>query len=594
MKKSILTIIILIIFLSFFGIFVSSYRNKYEVLDLISAGKILVDLNKNGIIDNGETICIEGIETFEQEDKQLATLYNLSNIDMINLWYLSKEYAQKLILNKKIKLEISNKENTKCKFAKIKIDETNYSELLYNKGFAFKNYKTEYPEKVNNNIKESRKLDLVILNHRSNKYHKLDCKYGNMAHDKIIIPRKQLPKGMKPCHYCHNKLNKKFHKKSNNNSKIYRDIPSLKLFNGEISLYKFDYTKNLKPNSYCNTDICKLLKSLIDNSNSSIDIAIYGYEDTPAITEALKKAKSRGVKIQFVFDQAQNPEKTFYKGNSIIENIAISSKSDLNSKEAGKLMHNKFMIFDDKKVLTGSMNFSKTGLSGYDANDVILINSPQIAKLYKEEFNQMLDGKFHNSKVKSNLPNKFNIGNSEIEIYFSPQDKSATRIIQLINNAKHYIYVPTFLITHKGITEALINAKNRSIDIKIIIDANSVNTRNTKHAILRENGIPVKAENYAGKLHSKTMIIDDTYIILGSMNFSNSGENKNDENMIVLKNTKFAQNYKAFFLYLWKLIPDKYLKYTPRAESKESIGSCQDGIDNNFDGRIDSNDIGCK
>ena len=31
-------------------------------------------------------------------------------------------------------------------------------------------------------------------------------------------------------------------------------------------------------------------------------------------------------------------------------------------------------------------------------------------------------------------------------------------------------------------------------------------------------------------LHSKSMLIDDKYTIIGSMNFSNSGENKNDEN----------------------------------------------------------------
>ena len=67
----------------------------------------------------------------------------------------------------------------------------------------------------------------------------------------------------------------------------------------------------------------------------------------------------------------------------------------------------------------------------------------------------------------------------------------------------------------------------------MIIDANSVNTRNSKHKLLRSNGIPLKAENYAGKLHSKSIVIDDKYLIIGSMNFSNTGENKNDENMLV-------------------------------------------------------------
>ena len=104
----------------------------------------------------------------------------------------------------------------------------------------------------------------------------------------------------------------------------------------------------------------------------------------------------------------------------------------------------------------------------------------------------------------------------------------------------------------------------------------------------------VKTENYAGKLHSKSIIIDDKYLVIGSMNFSLSGENKNDENVIILENPELAKEYRIFFEYLWKKIPDKWLKMTARAESPDSAGSCSDGIDNDFDGNIDLKDEGCK
>lgn len=596
MKNRILTIFILIFLAVIFTVFVHGYKNKYEVIDIISADRIVADLNHNGIKDEGETICIKGIESFNTDEefyKKYSSKYKLSKLDIINLWYLGREFGLKTILNKNVSLKLDKNEDFKCKYGEIFIDGANYSEMIYNNGFGFMEDNSVNLDKFKQNLDNSKKLDLVILNHHSNIYHKLDCEYGNIAHDAIIIPRKQLPNGMRPCHFCHDIKNSRKDK-----NKIIKNItlvsPLLKLFSGDISIYKFDYTKNLKPNSYCNTEVCKLIVNTINNSKKSIDIAIYGYEDIPAITTALKNAISKGVKIRFVYDESTNPAKTFYKGNDVIKNIAFESQSDAKTYEGAKLMHNKFLIFDKQKVITGSMNYSKTGLSGYDLNDVIVINSEQIAKLYEAEFEQMLSGKFHNTKSKHNLPNKFIIGNSELEVYFSPQDKPSYRIIQLINNAKHYIYIPTFLITHKSITEALINAKKRNVDVKIIIDANSVNTRNTKHQILRDNNIPLKTENYAGKLHSKTMIIDNEYIILGSMNFSNSGENKNDENMLVIKNSVFSKNYKDFFLYLWNIIPDKYLKYSPRAESFDSIGSCIDGIDNNFDGKIDSEDEGCK
>ena len=39
---------------------------------------------------------------------------------------------------------------------------------------------------------------------------------------------------------------------------------------------------------------------------------------------------------------------------------------------------------------------------------------------------------------------------------------------------------------------------------------------------------------------------------------------------------------------------NKWLTKTPRAESVDSIGSCTDGIDNNYDEQIDYKDVGCK
>ena len=252
-------------------------------------------------------------------------------------------------------------------------------------------------------------------------------------------------------------------------------------------------------------------------------------------------------------------------------------------------MHNKFYIFDNKTVITGSANLSHTDMSGFNSNSIIVINSSKIANIYKEEFEQMYGGKFHKDKISKGLNSDKNM-----QIYFSPQDKGITNaIIPIVKSAKNYIYLPSFVITHKTLVQELINAKNRGLDVKIIIDALSASNKNSKHELLRKAGIPVKTENYAGKMHSKSLIIDDKYVAIGSMNFSNSGENKNDENFVILKSNKAAVFYKKFFLYQWNKIPDKWLKYNARAEGTDSIGSCSDGIDNNYDGLIDSADRGC-
>ena len=103
----------------------------------------------------------------------------------------------------------------------------------------------------------------------------------------------------------------------------------------------------------------------------------------------------------------------------------------------------------------------------------------------------------------------------------------------------------------------------------------------------------MKTENYAGKMHMKAAIIDDKISFIGSMNFTKTANIQNDENVLIIYDTDITKYLKETFLYIWNKIPEKYLIYDPKAESTESLGSCYDGIDNDFDNKIDMEDEGC-
>ena len=91
----------------------------------------------------------------------------------------------------------------------------------------------------------------------------------------------------------------------------------------------------------------------------------------------------------------------------------------------------------------------------------------------------------------------------------------------------------------------------------------------------------------------KSIIIDDEIVVLGSMNFTKSGESYNDENVLLIKNSTLAKSFKDKFLYFYNSIDDKWLYKNPSAEGINSINSCFDGVDNDFDGDVDSVDNGC-
>ena len=600
MKKHFTTLFLLSLLVAFLTFLNISSKTR-TVRSVISPTKIIIDTNNKNTHSN-ETYCIDGIDAFSLEYSEdfinkYTQKYNLTQNEFISLGYLAQDYAQKTLLNQKVKIKLGTNVSKECKYASISLNGIDYKKALENSGFGIVNDNIKNLDKFKHNLELARKLNLVILNHHSNKYHTLDCPYGNIAHDKVILPKSQLPEDTIPCKFCHTDKPKTRLIKDNDIIEIPSIIqPSLQISNGEITTYITDFTKVLKPTNTCNTSACIRLLSEIDNSNSTIDIALYGYREVPEITSALKRAKSRGVRIRYVCDSLYDTSRNYYPDNEVIEKLASSYRSDRSSSQtlSNMLMHNKFLIFDNKTVYTGSMNLSSTGTSGFDVNSIIIIKSKEVANLYTKEFEQMLNGKFHTEKNIFTTNRKFLLDNSEIEIYFSPKDKPTNRILELIKNAKTYIYIPTFLITHNEIATELINAHNRGVDVRIIIDANSVTTRNTKHSQLRKSGIMLKTENYAGKLHAKTMIIDDTYFVSGSINFSNSGANKNDENLVIIKDKDIAKLHKNFFLYLWTIIPNKYLHKNAKPESPDSIGSCSDGIDNNFNNKTDNEEDYCK
>lgn len=372
---------------------------------------------------------------------------------------------------------------------------------------------------------------------------------------------------------------------------MYKKILIILIFLSVLNAKEFLYLNepSLLPSDKTTTVFGKKLISLIENSKEEINFAIYGLRGQNDILLALIDANKRGVKIKGVVDSDSHNKNYYSDTNLLYENFTIVSD------HKSYIMHNKFFIIDKNIVWTGSSNISDTGTGGYNANNAIVITNSSIANAYINEFNQMFyDKKFSNKKNINEYPN-IKTDESIISVYFSPKSNTYEKAIKnLIENSKEYIYIPIFYLTHKDLANELINAHNRCVEIKIILDASAARNKYSMHKSLREAGIKVKVENFGGKMHAKSIIIDDKYFVSGSMNLTKAGVIKNDENTLVLENMVLTKQYKEYFLTLWKKIPNTYLYKDPNPESFESINSCFDNIDNDFDKKIDLDDELCQ
>lgn len=393
------------------------------------------------------------------------------------------------------------------------------------------------------------------------------------------------------------------------------------------------------PSQNCTVEICTSLLELINQAEKTIDFAIYGLRGQKEILRALINAENKGVIVRGIIDKTLKGY-SYYSDTHLLpknlKNVHDDHSSDIKRAEYlsgftynesqqcerpnntkgplqcfegegyasrekiifnGDIMHNKFFIVDGKYVWTGSANISDTGIGGYNANIVSYINSSYLAKYYTIEFEQMyLDGNYHKNKKKLKKEN-ISISNDDYDIllFFSPQGRGVSKgIIPLIRQANDSIEVSIFFLTHNKISKELVLAYERGVRVRVILDATAASNGYSKHNYLRKHGIEVKVENWGGKMHMKAAVFDKKHIVVGSMNWTKAGEQKNDENTIIIKNSsKHGMQLFSFFEEMWNSIPAKWLKEDPYPESKESGTSCYDLIDNDFDKIIDSNEKEC-
>lgn len=652
MKKVILAIFLL---LSINCSEVKAEQTMYQVIKVIDGDTVYVDFNKNGIAEQDEKVRLNGIDTFETRIrdglKWQMNEYNLTENEALGLGYYGKEFAKKELLNKYVIAEYTadrkfDKNDRKlmslyydCKNGYCK----NYEEEVLKAGLAVVYRKSniadklkplEQIDKIKVYARKTHRLNLVILNKKTGKYHLPTCEVARILSDYELINKSKF--GVKPALCCHSKKYKK-------HIDIEKAIPDI--HTKHIDIYFQNPLKYKKPANYARTSAAQQLLNDLRNAKSSIEFAIYGIGQQPEIFDALIIAKNNGISVRGVTDMDKDNKNEYSDtkklinklGKDVLKTDYLSTKKaeeirdrfikehtnqeqeykgftedityslgakkinfkitpkDILSVQQG-IMHNKVFVIDKKIVWTGSTNISSRGTGGYNANVMARIDSVEVAELYHKEIEQMnVHEKFH--KYKSAIPNNENIqldSDTNVSVYFLPKHKPVEKEIRpLLKNAKSRIYIPMFYLTHSDIISDLIQIKQeKDIDIVVILDATGAQNIYTKHHLLREIGIPVYVENWGGKMHMKSAIIDDVFI-LGSMNWTKAGTTNNDENIVVIHNKVIADKAAEYFKKLEKSIPKKWLVNDPKPESKDSTNSCKDGIDNDHDGLIDSNSPFC-
>ena len=210
-------------------------------------------------------------------------------------------------------------------------------------------------------------------------------------------------------------------------------------------------------------------------------------------------------------------------------------------------MHNKFCIFDDKIISTGSFNPTING-NTKNNNNLVIINSKILAENYEEEFQSFMDNQYGRDK-QVKYPKVIINNEILIENYFCPEDNCEQHVYDLIKKAKNRIYFMTFSFTSDKLGDLIIE-KSKNVSVKGIFENFQANSEFSEYNKMKE--LNVKTDNNPKFLHHKVFIVDDV-VVLGSYNPSSSGNKKNDENILIIYDTIITNKFLEEFDYLWNL-----------------------------------------
>ncbi len=139
----------------------------------------------------------------------------------------------------------------------------------------------------------------------------------------------------------------------------------------------------------------------------------------------------------------------------------------------------------------------------------------------------------------------------DAEVYFSPGDRCAEKIAGLLHATRSRVDICVFTITDDRISDAILDAHQRKIAIRIITDNDKAEDPGSDIVLLRRRGVPIRVDQTEYHMHHKFAIFDGTRTLTGSYNWTRSAARYNEENFLVTSDPQLVRAYSAAFEQLW-------------------------------------------
>jgi phosphatidylserine/phosphatidylglycerophosphate/cardiolipin synthase-like enzyme len=121
-----------------------------------------------------------------------------------------------------------------------------------------------------------------------------------------------------------------------------------------------------------------------------------------------------------------------------------------------------------------------------------------------------------------------------------------------LNNAQKSIYFLAYSFTSNEMGAIVREKAKAGLTVEGVMDEEQVaSNKGTEYDPFKQAGLKVRKDGNPGLMHHKVFIIDEKIVAFGSYNFSQSAEQNNDENFIIIYNEAIAQEFIKEFQRVW-------------------------------------------
>jgi phosphatidylserine/phosphatidylglycerophosphate/cardiolipin synthase-like enzyme len=214
------------------------------------------------------------------------------------------------------------------------------------------------------------------------------------------------------------------------------------------------------------------------------------------------------------------------------------------SRETDGLMHDKFCILDDKKIITGSHNPT----NNKNKDNVLVIESKYLSDNYNHEFLNLQ--KYLAPEKEKTKNTKIIFNEYELDNYFCPQDSCQKQILAELYKANTSIYFLTYTFTDKDVANTLVGKKQSGLEVRGVIESYQGKTYWVYPTLISGN-VPVVLDEEQTLQHNKVFIIDNKTVVTGSFNPTKSADTINDENVLIIRQPDVVKKYVDEFEHLY-------------------------------------------